>query len=215
MSRSILFFRLYCLGMVAICVCTSMYFVNPSIYTEIVKEDGVIEYISAIALLISSSIIFKSIFNNKKNLKMSQKTGLIIMSVVLFFGFGEEISWGQRIFNISSPGFFLENNLQSETNIHNLNICGIKLNKWIFTYLLVGLCSIYFLFIPISSRYYRWIKNVFMQYSIPIPKLEYSAVFIIMSIALNILNTPRIAEMWECVFSITMIIICLHPDEDS
>ena len=203
------------MSMVAICVCTSMYFINPSIYNEIVKEDGVIEYISAIALLISSAIIFKSIFNNKKHLKLSQKIGLIIMSVVLFFGFGEEISWGQRIFNINSPDFFLENNLQSETNIHNLNIYGIKLNKWIFTYLLVGLFSIYFLFIPIISRRYKWMKNVVMQYSIPIPKLEYSAVFIIMSIALNILKIPRIAEMWECVFSITMIIICLHPDEDS
>jgi tetratricopeptide (TPR) repeat protein len=32
----------------------------------------------------------------------------------------EEISWGQQLFNWQSPDFFLRNNLQHETNIHNL-----------------------------------------------------------------------------------------------
>ena len=31
----------------------------------------------------------------------------------------EEISWGQRVFNIESPSFFKEYNYQQETNIHN------------------------------------------------------------------------------------------------
>ena len=103
---------------------------------------------------------------------------------------------------------------QSETNIHNLNIYGIKLNKWVFTYLLVAVCAIYFLFIPIISEQYKWMKDLFIKFSIPIPLLKYSAVFVIMSIALNMLKIPRIAELWECVFAITMIIICLHPDEN-
>lgn len=47
----------------------------------------------------------------------------------LFFGLlafaclyvvGEEISWGQRIFDIQTPEFFNEHNLQQETNLHNL-----------------------------------------------------------------------------------------------
>ena len=47
----------------------------------------------------------------------------------LFFGLlafaclyvaGEEISWGQRLFDIQTPEFFNEHNLQQETNLHNL-----------------------------------------------------------------------------------------------
>ena len=34
----------------------------------------------------------------------------------------EEISWGQRIFGIESPEFFLGHNYQQETNIHNFFI---------------------------------------------------------------------------------------------
>ncbi|MBJ04580.1 MAG: hypothetical protein CMP65_01585 [Flavobacteriales bacterium] len=191
-----------------------MYFINPTIYAEIVKEDGSIEYISAIALLIASCILFKSFVKRRQQLKLSQKTGLIIMGLILFFGFAEEISWGQRIFNISSPDFFLDNNLQSETNIHNLNINGIKLNKWIFTYLLVAVLSVYFLFTPVIHKKYNSINNIFLKYSIPIPKLEYSVVFLIMSIVLNILQIPRVAELWECVFAITMVMVCLNPNDE-
>jgi hypothetical protein len=43
--------------------------------------------------------------------------------VILAFGFfviaGEEISWGQRIFQVQSPEFFLQYNEQQELNIHN------------------------------------------------------------------------------------------------
>mgnify|MGYP001773622570 CR=1 FL=1 len=32
---------------------------------------------------------------------------------------GEEISWGQRLFNLATPDFFQHYNLQQETNLHN------------------------------------------------------------------------------------------------
>jgi len=32
----------------------------------------------------------------------------------------EEISWGQRIFNVGSPEYFMEHSDQQETNVHNL-----------------------------------------------------------------------------------------------
>ena len=44
----------------------------------------------------------------------------------------EEISWGQRIFGIESPEWFLKHNRQVETNVHNLVIYGVNLNKVVF-----------------------------------------------------------------------------------
>ena len=58
------------------------------------------------------------------------------MIIGLFFGAGEEISWGQRIFHIESSKFFNENNSQKETNLHNMIVDGVKLNKLIFSNLL-------------------------------------------------------------------------------
>ena len=61
---------------------------------EIIKEDGLIEYLTALLLLAIC----------------------ILLALGLFFGFGEEISWGQRIFEVTANGFFREYNLQGETN---------------------------------------------------------------------------------------------------
>ena len=114
-----------------------------SIYNYLVVEDGVIEYLTALFLLISSFICLKTFLYIKK--KSILNFGILISAIALFFGFGEEISWGQRILNYQTPLFFNDNNLQNETNIHNLTIDGIKLNKWIFTYSLVFIFSFYFL----------------------------------------------------------------------
>ena len=42
--------------------------------------------------------------------------GVLFLLVAL-----EELSWGQRIFGVDTPGFLLSRNLQNETNIHNLD----------------------------------------------------------------------------------------------
>lgn len=43
-----------------------------------------------------------------------------VLGLALFYTVMEEISWGQRIFGFDSPEFFRRNNLQRETNLHNL-----------------------------------------------------------------------------------------------
>ncbi|MBU4263084.1 MAG: tetratricopeptide repeat protein [Proteobacteria bacterium] len=41
------------------------------------------------------------------------------LALACFYVTGEEISWGQRLFNIATPDFFGSHNLQQETNLHN------------------------------------------------------------------------------------------------
>lgn len=53
---------------------------------------------------------------------------------LMCFGFaGEEISWGQHWVGWNSPEFFVENNRQGETNIHNINIHFGRIVKSILT----------------------------------------------------------------------------------
>ena len=41
---------------------------------------------------------------------------------MMFVGFGEEISWGQRIFGFSTPDSLAEINVQTEFNLHNIDM---------------------------------------------------------------------------------------------
>lgn len=42
-----------------------------------------------------------------------------LLALACFYVAGEEISWGQRLFDIQTPDFFDQHNLQGETNLHN------------------------------------------------------------------------------------------------
>jgi hypothetical protein len=44
------------------------------------------------------------------------------LALLYFFGAGEEISWGQRIFHIQEPAELAKENVQHELNIHDLAI---------------------------------------------------------------------------------------------
>jgi hypothetical protein len=58
-----------------------------------------------------------------------------ILAAVLLLVALEEISWGQRIFNIASPAYFEQHNVQGEITFHNLDIMKHQLHK---LYILTG-----------------------------------------------------------------------------
>ena len=136
-----------------------LFYHSSSVYNLFVEEDGIIEYSTAIFLLSVSIYLINKLLKTVKVIS-SKNIGIILFSIIFFFGFGEEISWGQRIFNIETPNFFIENNLQSETNIHNLMIGDVKLNKLIFTNGLFFIFSFYFLAIPYLYAKSNNVKSV-------------------------------------------------------
>ncbi|MBL8050247.1 MAG: hypothetical protein JNM46_03415 [Anaerolineales bacterium] len=91
------------------------------------REDGYFENIAAWSLFISSIIIFIVFV---RAFKTRSETGIHWIKLAVYFGFsflfffgaGEEISWGQRIFNIQTPDVLVEKNVQEELNIHNLDV---------------------------------------------------------------------------------------------
>ena len=67
----------------------------------------------------------------------------------------EEISWGQRVFNIASPSFFEEYNYQQETNIHNFLKPYLLLYLYVFFTSTVFLSLTWFRRFQILSKLYR------------------------------------------------------------
>ena len=187
-----------------------LFYYSSPVYNSLVKEDGIIEYLTAIFLLSISIFLIKKLLEMKDLISVNN-FGIIMFSIIFFFGFGEEISWGQRIFNIETPHFFIENNLQSETNIHNLMIGGVKLNKLIFTNGLFFIFSFYFLAIPYLYTKSNNVKSLINRFSIVIPKYSQSTIFIISTIIIYIFDHERVSEVWECLFAFTMLITSINP----
>jgi hypothetical protein len=88
---------------------------NPSLVQHVTKEDGLIENLSALFWLEASVICFYRIATSPQDNKIL----LYFWGIFCFLCFGEEISWGQRIFSYSVNAI-QGINLQNEINIHNI-----------------------------------------------------------------------------------------------
>ena len=93
------------------------FFIADERIISLASEDGVFEYAGAILFLLSA-ILFLAIFlkNRKKsNTFIITNIFFLLLGCAFLFAFLEEISWGQRILNVSSPQFFTEHSLDGET----------------------------------------------------------------------------------------------------
>jgi len=162
-----------------------------------VREDGFIEWLTIVSLLSGVFLCFYRTFKLKSQRSFIFLLGMVLMGLVFVFGAGEEISWGQRIFNIESPEFFVNHNAQGEINIHNLILDGRKINKIIFGTLL-GVCiGVYFLILPMLYRKIDRIEHLVNRFAIPIPRVFHIISYVILIILISIMDSSRKGELLE------------------
>jgi hypothetical protein len=83
------------------------------------REDGIFENLTAVYLFITSLVFVAAFFRFRKSswlLKLSY-AGLALL---FFLGAGEEISWGERIFDWDDQNYIRSINVQDELTLHNL-----------------------------------------------------------------------------------------------
>jgi len=86
------------------------------------RENGVVEWSSVAVLTLILVVCLGSLLRHRKHpyLPNLARTLLVALGFTALLGALEEISWGQQVLGFRSHQFFLENNLQRETNLHNL-----------------------------------------------------------------------------------------------
>jgi hypothetical protein len=147
----------------------AMKYINNELFVSVIAtEDGVIEWLTVVGLALTSIVCFRRVM-----LLKSEKSALFIfmtslLGLAFLFGAGEEISWGQRIFNTQSSEFFLQHNAQGETNLHNLVVGGKKINKIVFGIGLHLVLLIYLLvLVPLYKRK-QGLKDFMDRFAVPI-----------------------------------------------
>ena len=175
------------------------------------KEDGFVENSQFVLIFSSSLLLFYRFLKLFKYKNIYWKIGVLGMALVFLFGAGEEISWGQRIFNIQSSEYFIENNAQHETNLHNMVVEGKKINKIIFSQLLTIILIIYILILPVLYRKFKSIKNLVNLFAIPVVKWHHSIAFLVSTGLIFFVNSDRKWELYELAFGVIFFLIFLNP----
>ena len=188
-----------------------LFYTNVPGFENFIKEDGTVEWLT-VAGLVAGSVVCLSRFT--RLLRKKTKWFLFVtlfLGLFLFFAAGEEISWGQRIFGLKTPAYFETHNAQQETNLHNLVVDGVKLNKLVFSLLMVIALAIYLVVIPILYQK-NYAVNKFLDNSgVPIPRLYQVIGFGVVFIATSLIKHGKNAELLEACGASLFFLIMLMP----
>ncbi|MBT3234875.1 MAG: hypothetical protein HN353_02895 [Bdellovibrionales bacterium] len=176
-----------------------------------VREDGFIEWLTVLALFLGSLLCLYRASTIKLRRGGLFLLGLLVLSGIYFFGAGEEISWGQRILGVKSSQFFMDYNSQGETNLHNLVLSGVKVNRLIFGTLL-GICvASYLLFLPLLYRKYQWVNNLIDMGAVPIPRNIHIICYILLFTLISFTPSAKKGELLEFGGCWIFFLITLNP----
>ncbi len=197
-----------------IIVCVGMYFAvtdEDFFQQSYVVEDGFLEYLTAVFLFASAVTCLLRLCKHgtSKGGTFVAMTALIFL--LMFFGAGEEISWGQRIIGIETGEFFAENNKQNETNLHNLMYNGVNLNKLIFGKVLALFLIVYYLILPFLYLKNARIQGLANRFFIPIPKVHTGLFLALIGIVIALIPSSKNAELNEVCVSIIFFLTILLP----
>ncbi len=190
-----------------------------------ILEDGPFEWGSALLFLAAAFFFMMSFLRSKSKSKYwpQRRAWLYILLALFFFvAFGEEISWGQRIFGLETPDFLKEHNVQEEINIHNLEwifgqsgLASLFSSKRIFIYA----CLTFLLVIPLLDKTEKF-HHLISNFRIPVGPLFFGILFISNAVLMKILrytwfNSDKfqihsLTEIMETNFALIIFALALY-----
>jgi hypothetical protein len=189
---------------------------NPAYFTEVyVTEDGLIESLSAIALFFGAGVCFYRVARLWKVRSAGFLACTGLLGLLFVFGGGEEISWGQRIFNIESPEFFQSNNSQQETNIHNLVVKGVKVNKLVFGKILAVCIVSYLVLLPLLHRKNLRVRGLVDSFGVPVPRYYHVLCYLALFAIVALTPSNRKGELLEFGGCVLFFLIVLFPANEA
>ncbi|HLN20600.1 MAG TPA: hypothetical protein VK213_05895 [Bacteroidales bacterium] len=184
------------------------FFLDEPTIARIGDEDHLFEYLTSLSFLICSAIFLYICFKNRNFI-------FFLLAIAFFIGFGEEISWGQRILGFSTPESLMEINAQEEFNFHNIMTWEINFVFKVFT-LMFGIV------LPFLVYHFRFFKSLSMKLRIPVPPISLGIFFMadwlvfrfFLDFVLHPGGVPKyyfsVTEIYEFITSFIMLVISLY-----
>lgn len=177
-----------------------------------VAEDGFTEWMTVLALLVGMAVCFRRVWVLRGQRPFSFLLMTTLLGLFFMFGAGEEVSWGQRLFDVESGEFFQENNAQGEINLHNLVVNDVKINKLVFG---KGLAIMLFLYLAVLIPLYRRkpaVQQFMDRLAIPIATNYQIVAYVLVLLLVQVLmESSKKGEMLEFAGSFVFLLNVVFP----
>lgn len=182
----------------------------PELYVAtLAAEDGPFEWATAAFLFVGALACLARAVRGRDRLIFLAVS--LFGAALLMFGAGEEISWGQRVFGWDSGEFWEQNNVQGETNLHNMMVGDVKINKLIFGVGLTLAFLVYFVVLPLVYHRIAAVAGWANCWGVPVPKWHHGVAFVVSLIVMSLIPTSRSAELGEFAIGLLLALVVLRP----
>lgn len=148
------------------------YYFDPVTYTRLITEDQWGEYAAAICFVLAGLLMILLV---PKGESLSQKVIWSLIGLAALFISGEDLSWGQRIFNIPTPDWLDRINEQHELTLHNIKGVNSGELSVIIAYLLIG----WSVFSGLVTIFPPQLKDIINKIGLPIIPIRFMPIFLI------------------------------------
>jgi hypothetical protein len=173
---------------------------EPAKIDRLLVEDGIVEWMqflcfSALAGLLGFAFFERLKRSDRGVMELLTLGGLSLLCALAAL---EEISWFQRILDVQSSEFFLQNNRQGETNIHNLAVGDGSLHKNVLLKLIFITGITHNLILPLVARAKPGVQDWVEKLGLYLPPLSASVPYLVL-VALShlLIEHPRKGELGE------------------
>ena len=170
------------------------------------REDGFVEWLTFGALVVAGGVLLARWWGFRQNRGALWQAVYLLGALAAFFGAGEEVSWGQRVFGWATTETFA-NNRQGETNLHNLEVGGMNLNKVVFTYGLGLALATYFLLLPYVVRRWAALRAWLAEAGVPIPTYTIAGWFVACVLIVVLIPYSRKWETLEVLVPVGALVV--------
>jgi len=177
--------------------------IDPYYYNRLTKEDNIVEWLTVVFLLLAAVFSILQAAMSRRGVYRFVWFFILFAIACCFFAV-EEISWGQRLFGVDSPEYFMTYSDQQEINVHNVvNKTFSVRTKHIAAWALLG----YGVALPILARS-RWVHSKLNKLGIVIPPEVLIPGFILAStMTWDRYFTGQDEEVAEFFFSILIFLV--------
>jgi hypothetical protein len=167
---------------------------------RVLTEDGIVEWMQFLTFAMTAGLlIFAGVERWKRGKFDLAVLGMLGLGAVVAAAAMEEISWFQRILNVQSSEFFMQNNRQGETNLHNLAIGSSgSIHKTIMLKLILLAGLTHNVLLPLLARSRPAVRNFVEKFGVYLPPLPAALIYLALVILSHLLiDHPRKGELGE------------------
>ncbi len=173
-------------------------FTFPVAYNYFTSEDRWIECATFVFYFIAGLLILRMITITPA----VRRPGYVLLCLGLFFVAMEEISWGQRFFNLHTPQILAQNNLQAELTLHNASF--FPAEKLLF-YVII----IWAVFLPVILHRLKALDALLKSIGIPLVPFEIQSYFVLGFLFKNVALVIRSEEIGECLIGLGFLLFSI------